>query len=399
MSDIKDPLGSIFDRAMKNQVIFKNKNALRSEYIPNELHFRDDQITRIGQILSPILNRDKPSNLLIYGKTGTGKTVVTRYVLNRLIERTKKTAMDVKVGYVNTRVASTEYRVLTELAHSIGIILPFTGLSISEAFHRITEHIKATQTKAIFALDEIDFLVKLSGDNLLYELTRANESMPQTSFITLIGISNDLKFKDNLDARVLSSLNEEETVFSPYTVDELKAILLERVNIAFNTDVVTEAAINLCAGMAGSEHGDARRAVDLLRVAGELAEREGAGEVRDEHVRQAAQSIERDRIFEGIQSLPIHGKLTLLAVSRGREPENTGHIYARYIALAKQLGLEPLTQRRISGLLSELDLLGLISAPVISQGRMGRSKKISLAIQTDVLKAALTEDETLKPLF
>jgi cell division control protein 6 len=394
-----DSLDDIFERAISGQTLFVNRNALRNEFIPDQIHFRDDQIKSIGQILSPILSGHKPSNLLIYGKTGTGKTVVTKYVLSRLIDKSQKRDSSVKTAYVNTRIASTEYRVLSELASSLGVSLPFTGLSLSEAFNRIIIKIRETSQKAVFILDEIDFLAKSSGDNLLYEFTRANENLSNNTFVTLVGISNDLKFKEALDPRVLSSLNEEEIVFSPYTVDELIAILRERIEMAFLPNHVNDAAINLCAGMAASEHGDARRAVDLLRVAGELAEREGATAVSDSHVREASKSIERDRVLEAIQSLPIHGKLALLTISFFNETENTGHVYAKYCEITKQLGLEPLTQRRVSGLLSELDLLGLVSAPVISKGRMGRSKKIKLEIPQQVVKASLKDDETVKALL
>ena len=394
-----DPLNDIFERAISGRTLFINRNVLRNEFIPSQIHFRDNQIKGVAQILSPALTGHKPSSLLIYGKTGTGKTVVTKYVLNRMTERSKTTDTKVQAAYINTRIASTEYRILSELAASLGVILPFTGLSLSEAFRRITTKIREDSLKTIFILDEIDFLVKSSGDNLLYEFTRANENLTNNAFITLVGISNDLKFKESLDPRVLSSLNEEEIVFSPYSVDELKAILHERIEMAFIKEGVSEAAVNLCAGMAAGEHGDARRAVDLLRVAGELAERGGAEIVEDSHVREASKSIERDRILEAIQSLPIHGKLTLFAVSYFKEAENTGHVYAKYIDVTKQLGLEPLTQRRVSGLLSELDLLGLVSAPVVSKGRMGRSKKIKLEVPQQVVEASLKDDDAMKMLL
>jgi cell division control protein 6 len=394
-----DPLNDIFERAISGRTLFVNRNALRNEFIPSQIHFRDNQIKGVAQILSPALTGHKPSSLLIYGKTGTGKTVVTKYVLNRMAEKSKAMDTKVRTAYINTRIASTEYRILSELAASLGVTLPFTGLSLSEAFNRITTKIREDSLKTIFILDEIDFLVKSSGDNLLYEFTRANESLTDNAFITLVGISNDLRFKESLDPRVLSSLNEEEIVFSPYSVDELKAILHERIEMAFIKEGVSEAAVNLCAGMAAGEHGDARRAVDLLRVAGELAERGGDEIVEDFHVREASKSIERDRVLEAIQSLPIHGKLTLFAVSYFKEAENTGHVYTKYIDVAKQLGLEPLTQRRVSGLLSELDLLGLVSAPVVSKGRMGRSKKIKLEVPQQVVEASLKDDDAMKMLL
>jgi len=143
--------------------------------------------------------------------------------------------------------------------------------------------------------------------------------------------------------------------------------------------------------MAGLEHGDARRAVDLLRVAGEVAEREGAALVDEKHVRIAEKKIEQDKVSETLRKLPIHEKLVVCSVMMSGKG-STGDVFDNYKALSKKLGLEPVTQRRIGMIISELDMQGLISAPVISQGRYGRTKKISLAIQPSVVKDVFKED-------
>lgn len=394
-----DVLDEIFSRTLQKSNIFKDRNVLRNEYIPPRIRFRDTQMRSIAQITSPILLKNKPSNLLIYGKTGTGKTVVTRYTLNKLKEKTIEQKINFALCYINARTASTEYRVLVELASSIGLQLPFTGLSISEAFSRIIKTINEKDLMVILVIDEVDFLVHNYDTNLLYELTRLNENLKSTSFISFIGISNDLKFKETLDPRILSSLNEEEIMFSPYSIEELQQILTERAQLAFNSNAISQSAINLCAALAGSEHGDARRAVDLLRVAAELAEREGAEQIQDIHIKLATKSIEQDRVFEAARSLPFHAKITLYTISKGQEWPSTGSIYMQYSQTCKQLGVEPLTQRRISSILSELDTFGLVSAPVISQGRLGRSKKIKLNVPVDTVLQALKEDDVIKELL
>jgi len=349
----------------------------------------------VAQVLAPILRGSKPSNLLLYGKTGTGKTAVTNYVLSKL--KAESNTSDLVLAYVNTRLADGEYRTLADFAKSLDLRkekqIPLTGLAIGEVVDRISDNIRTNKKKVVLVLDEIDYLVKLFGDDILYAFTRSGEKLAP-GFLSLVGISNDLKFKEGLDPRVLSSLSEEELVFPPYTVDELREILTERAKMAFRPSVASPAAINMCAAMAGSEHGDARRAIDLLRIAGEVAEREGLMEIDESCIRKASDKMEHDRVDEAIRSLPVQNKAILLAVSMFNGGTNTGELYVAYSNLCKKIGIETLTQRRLSGILGDLDLLGLVEASVVSKGRRGRTKKIQLLIGKDRLEKTFSEDTT-----
>lgn len=393
-------IDEIFRRAKEGKALFMDRSALSPDYIPQKLPFRDGQIKSIAQVLAPILHGTKPSNLLLYGKTGTGKTAVVRYVLSRL---KKETGTEILVtAYVNTRLANTEYRTLAEFARFLNLPterqIPFTGLSIGEVVDRIFTEIKSKGSKVILVMDEIDYLVKTFGDEILYEFTRSSDRLTP-GLLSIVGISNDLRFKEGLDPRVLSSLNEEELVFPPYTVDELREILKERAGVALKPSAVSESAINLCAAIAGSEHGDARRAVDLLRIAGEVAEREGLKQIDDACMKRASDKMEHDRVEEGIRSLPVQNKAILLAVSKFDAGTNTGELYLAYTSLCKKSGLETLTQRRVSGILAELDLMGLVEASVVSKGRRGRTKRIRLLIRSDTLAKTLAEDTTFTGLL
>lgn len=388
-------IDEIFRRAKEGKALFTDRNALSPEYVPQSLPFRDSQTKAVAEVLAPVLHGSRPSNLLLYGKTGTGKTAVARYVLSKLEKEADR--RNLIVAYVNTRLANTEYRALAEFAKFLdlpeGEQIPFTGLSTGEVVERAFKQIQSKADHVVLVMDEIDYLVKTFGDGTLYEFTRSSERLTP-GFLSLVGISNDLKFKEGLDPRVLSSLSEEELVFPPYTVDELREILTERAKVAFRPSVASVAAINLCAAMAGSEHGDARRAIDLLRIAGEVAEREGLKEIDDSCIRRASDKMEHDRVEEALRSLPVQNKAILLAVSRFRGGTNTGELYLGYSNLCRKTGIETLTQRRMSGILAELDLLGLIEASVVSKGRRGRTKKIQLLIGNDTLRKTLSEDTT-----
>jgi len=394
-------LEAVFDNFLRGSAIFKNREVLRHDYMPTSLPHREDHIRYLGEVLAPALRGSLCSNALIYGKTGTGKTAVVKYVLSKLVQKADELGSSLKVCFVNCRVAGTEYRVFSALCSTLGVKVPFTGLAVGEVFDRFRAGLDSKSALLIAALDEIDSLVRNRGDNLLYELTRINGAL-NSSKVTILGVSNDLRFKEMLDPRVLSTLSEEEIVFRPYNADELQDILQARVDIGFQANVLTEGAIRLCAALAAAEHGDARRALDLLRVAGELAERRGDAFISEDHVRRAQKRIEHDRVVEALKSLPAHSKLVLLSVylfNRSNIDRSiTGDIYNLYCEICQEFGIGPLTQRRVSGLINELDVIGLLNSRVISLGRYGRTKKTSLGIPYRIVKEVFLEDERFKSM-
>jgi cell division control protein 6 len=395
-------LDELFERAVKATHVFRNKDVLRHDYIPESLPHREEQIRSFGEIVAPVLKSERCSNIFIYGKTGTGKTAVVKYVLSKLFDKAQSFNVPFRVCYVNCRLAGTEYRILASICNALNVKVPFTGLAVGEIFDRFKISLDTRVSLLIVVLDEIDELVKTKGDMLLYELTRMNESLSKSK-VSLVGISNDLRFKELLDPRVLSSLSEEEIVFRPYNAAELYDILSERCIIAFSEQAISDGALSLCAALAAAEHGDARRALDMLRVAGELAEREAALRITDEHIRSAEKRIEHDRVIDAMKNLTPHSKLVLASVYLlNKESINsaiTGDIYEVYQELCELTTYTALTQRRVSGLISELDIIGLLNSRIVSMGRYGRTKKIKLSVSRGLVAKVFSEDETFRCLI
>jgi len=389
VSEGQESIG-LFKKYLTGNNIFKNREVLRHSYRPQILPHRHPQIDQVASILAPALKNETPSNIVIYGKTGTGKTAVVRYVGSELENASSQMGTSCRVVHLNCEIIDTQYRVLAQISKSLSgedeiasdktrTIIPMTGWPTDQVYQELKNQLETTGGVLVIVLDEIDKLVKKSGDETLYNLTRINTDLKKSK-VSTIGISNDLSFKDFLDPRVLSSLSEEELVFPPYNAPQLCDILQQRAEIAFLEGVLEEGVIPLCAALAAQEHGDARRALDLLRVSGEIADREESEKVGEKHVKQAQAKIETDSMVECIATLPTQSKIVLYSMllldHMGQNIFTSGEVSRIYQEIAPVMDLDILTHRRITDLISELNMLGVINTRVVSRGRYGRTKEM-----------------------
>jgi len=385
---VQQTLGDIFSGyVQKNKGLFVDRNTLSHDYIPELAVHRETQTKHLAGILAPALSGAKVSNVFLYGKTGTGKTLVARQVTSEL----ERTSGAIKVMYINCkmkRVSDTEYRLFAELARGLGRAVPPTGLPTDHVYRTFFNALDSRKWYVVLVLDEIDALVKKIGDDVLYNLSRANQDLKMAK-ISIIGISNNISFMDCLDPRVKSSLSEEEIIFPPYNATQLQDILKQRAELAFMPGALGPGVIEKCAALAAQEHGDARKALDLLRVAAELAERANNSKITTIHVDMAEDKLDLDRISEVVRAQPKQSLAVLSAIVKltdaGHRNIQTGDIFSVYERAARRVGLKTLTQRRVSDLIAELDMLGVINAKVISKGRYGRTREIGLNLPEAVL--------------
>ncbi|MBS3108559.1 ORC1-type DNA replication protein [Candidatus Woesearchaeota archaeon] len=385
-------LTGFFENFLKQEPIFTNKKVLQSTYTPKTILHRDEQIDQLASILAPILRLERPSNVFVYGRPGSGKSLTIQHVCSNILRVAEKNKLEIKILYLNCKlkgVADTQYRLIANLAREFGIEVPVTGLPTDEIYKLFIKAIEKEKTLLIIILDEIDQLVKKIGDEILYNLTRINTELKNTE-ISLIGISNDLVFTNSIDPRVKSSLSEEELIFPPYNALQLQDILRQRAKIAFRNETIEEGVIEKCSAYAAREHGDARRALELLRVAGEISERKGKTNIKITDIDEAEEKIDKDTVIDIINTQPKQFKLVLYSITKihfssTNTPIFTGEIYDMYKEACFKVGLRPLTQRRVSDIIAEMDMLGIITTRVISKGRYGRTREICLAISDSII--------------
>lgn len=405
---VKDKENSIFSQHInRRKNLIKDKSVLQSTYLPEELPHRKEQIDNIASILSIGFNGEKPSNIMVYGLTGTGKTAVISYI-GKEIKKEDPKQKQIFYIYVNCEIVDTSYGILYNIASQfiddIENKIPFTGWSFEKLYEELCKYIKSYNRIFIIVLDEIDHLISKKGDEIFYYLSKINEHLVDSdSKVSIIGISNNIKFLELLEPKARSRLGGESIVFSPYQREELENILRQRTVGVFEEGVLNESVITYCATLAARNSGDARMAIDLLRTATDIAERNGDSEITEAHVRSAKNSIEINIIKEAINTLTPQSKIILMSIIKndkmGNEKMRTGEVYNTYKSIATCLGMPVLTQKRVTELISELDMAGIINANVKSFGKNGgRTKEITLELQPKIIQD-FESDPLFKPLI
>lgn len=350
--------------------IFADKELLEINHLPEDGRIvgRDDEIRSLANALNPALFGQAPSNVLLYGKTGTGKSLCAKHVTRQLVVEAARNNITVGKAYVDCAQDTTETQTVQTIASTLntgatGISVPDKGISTSTYYKRLWRILDAEYDVAIVLLDEID---KLEDDAILMQLSRAGEAEKlDRCKLGTIGISNKIKYKDRMDERVKSSLCEREFVFPPYDATQLRSIMEARDD-AFEEGVLEDGTIPLAAAYAAQEHGDARKAIDILRYAGELAQTENDATVREKYVEQARNRAENDRFRELVRGATPHSKRVLRALAEltidhaVERAFRTSRIYTVYERICTREDSDPLSVRRIRDLLREHAFLDVI---------------------------------------
>ncbi|EEZ93067.1 MAG: orc1/cdc6 family replication initiation protein [Candidatus Parvarchaeum acidiphilum ARMAN-4] len=388
-----DPI-AIFNEFLTSKRIFKNKDVLSSSFVPEGIMHRNNEIATLSRIMAPSLLFEGISNVLVYGFSGTGKSLVTKFVAKKLASSAEEKKANVLPVYINCRLENnnTEYRLIANLCAVFNINVPESGLSVNSLYKRLVKTIDAESTYLILVLDEIEKLIQHAGDGVLYSLLRLNESLKHAK-IAIIGISNNIDLKASLDQRVRSSLNPVEIIFRPYNADEIFDILLNRSKDAFYDNALNEGVLRKCAAMVAQEHGDIRKALDLLKVAGERTQQLGKSIITEEELDTAAESLEQN-ITEGmIKSMTRQSKcilLSIISVARTKRMGKvySGEVYDAYLKLSDKFGLKSLTFRRVSDLIADMDYNSLVMSRIKSHGRYGRTRELNIAFSPSIINKA-----------
>lgn len=387
-----------FDR---DNTIYKNRDALLEEYTPHNLVGRDNELEEYHAALQPIVNGEAPSNIFLYGKSGVGKTAATRFLVSQLqtdIERYDDVSLE--VIEVNCDGLNSSYQVAVKLVNTLRDAseqISNTGYPQAQVYSFLWEELDKHHGTVLIVLDEVDHI---NDNSILYQIPRARSNgYLENAKIGIIGISNDLSFRDSLSAKVRSSLCEKEVSFPPYDATELRQVLLQRKEVAFHEGTLDEEVIPLCAAYGAKDAGDARQALDLLLEAGDIARQREADQVTRDHVQEARRKLERDRIVEGVADLTEHARLILYTIAtleaEGETPVRSRDIRPRYEQLCTHTDREALTSRRMRDHIADLAMLGVVSSTEKNEGMSG-GKYREHTLKQDLQLVVTALEETIE---
>jgi len=384
---------------------FTNREALLDDYTPDTLVGRDHEIDEYHEALEPVIYGEQPNNVFLYGKAGVGKTAATKYLLRNLEQDADQYPdLTLSTAYINCDGFETSYRVGVALVNALRdpeAHIPESGYSKSEVYAKLWKDLDDRGGIILIVLDEVDH-INQGEDSILYQLSRARENENlHDARVGVIGISNDLTFRERLSPKVRSSLCERTISFPHYDARELREVLEQRADVAFKPDALKDDVIPKCAALGAQASGDARHALDLLLTAGDIARGAGEGVVKEKHVEQALERVERKEIEEGISDLNDHERYILYALAtlaaENETPVRSREIYPRYKEVCSLAAREPHTGRWLRDHLDELGMLGILSVTEKNEGLAG-GKYREYDLQQDLGLVVTALEETIGSL-
>lgn len=387
----------------KRRSITVNPDFLDDEKLPEEertavlneifnKNIREKQLSRIISHLSPVFDGAHPHSALIYGPTGSGKSVSLIHVLSSFMRVSKRRSIHFCYRYIDLTSPKSNFAALNEVAIALdgenrryrkGIPIDFMQAKIIKALSNYEGFVT-------LLIDEVDNIQP--NPDLFFTFLAKTLPRRVPCRLILILLTNRLDWEKALDPRILSFLKKSDIIFEPYDALDLLEILKLRADKALKKERVDEAALKKVAAYASRETGDARKAVELLAKAVEVAEK-SSGRLTAKEVDIAEEFLEVDKSLELIKALATQQRIALQGCyslfRNGKKKISTGQAYEVYKNYCCRIGFRPIAQRRFCDIISFLDLYGLIDARVVSRGRYGKTREIRGSLPEQVIEALL----------
>jgi len=389
-------MGSIIEDELFSSSVIKDLHVLDFDYVPSELPHRTEPLKKLAQMFKPVFV-NIGQNAFICGPVGTGKTAMTKYFCQSLVQIARKQGKILEYVHINCRKRSSDAMVLLGILNHFDPRFPDRGFSVQEMLEILRTHLQRKESQLLLVLDEVDALVKKGKSNLIYNLTRFNDETTKTGNTVSVIMISQKDVLNELEAAALSTFKRSNTIIlEKYTRDELYDIIRQRVQLAFHANTVLTESVELIADIA-SEYGDARFSIELLWKAGMYADEKHVKQVIPEHVRAAKAETYSVVTETKLKNLEKHQLLTLLSIAKRLQNENiayanTGEVEKTYAITCEEYAEDARAHTMFWNYLKEIEQAGFIRVKPSGKGQVGNSQYISLPdIPAEVLRNKLEE--------
>jgi cell division control protein 6 len=375
-------MSNIIEDELLSSSVIKNPNILDFDYVPDDLIHRDEQLRFLAQMFKPLLS-EVSQNAVIKGPVGTGKTAIAKKFCMSLRNLARKQGKTIEYVHVNCRKRSSDTMALLGVLNYFDPRFPDRGFSFEEMLQILRKNLQRKNAQLLLVLDEADALIKKSGSNLIYNLTRFSDenSISRTPVSLLLISQKDVL--QMLEPAALSTFKRSNVLsLNKYTRDELFDIIKQRVDLAFHNATVNDGCVDLIADIS-SEWGDARFAIELLWKAGIAADHQHVQMVTPEHVRAAKAETYSVITVSKLKNLNRHQLYTLYAVAKRLQKENsayvkTGEAEKTYAVTCEEFKDKPRSHTMFWNYLKEVENAGFINIKPSGRGQLGTTQLISL---------------------
>jgi cell division control protein 6 len=392
-------MDELLEKELRKPTLIKNPRVLDLKYIPKKLLHREEEQKMLIQYFKPVIEKpgEYSQRVSIIGAIGSGKTAIALKFGEMVKVYSTQKNLNLEYVHVNCRRARSAFLTLLEIVRKFNPHIPVRGFSPEEILKMLTEILNRKRLYLIVTLDEIDFVVRKDGPDLLYDLTRlTDDEIDMKERVSIITIVRDIAFRTMLDESTLSTLRQNTIFLEPYTEDQLRDIIADRVKEAFYEDAVSIEAADLIADIA-SKNGDARYAIELLERAGMHADHRRSLKVLPEHVRHANASIHPVIRQEIVKDLTTQQKLILLAISiklktTQKAYTTMGEVEEVYKRLCEEFTFPVRSHTQLWEYLQYLQNCDVITTKISSKGQRGQTTLIGLPdVSAEKIENAIRE--------
>ena len=366
----------------EKEKIFKNRSLLDPSAGVQEIVGREKQAEELVRYIIAYKKNYIVPFLSIFGRSGSGKSTLVKFVCETFRD-------EIAFCFVNLRSVKTIFGSVNLILGELGVDGIKSAQGINAALEKIEQAIETTVEKKklfLLVLDEFDMLFldkRTQPSDFIYKLALLQENLKKKNFLTcIITISNNVLADHNIADKVRSRIGSSEIFFEPYTKDDIIKILSHRVSDSLVEESIDESTLEYCAEQSSLGHGDARRAIDLLRVSAELVADEGERKILQKHVDAAMDKLQKERVTTALAAASYHQRVICFCMARltyilEKDWHSTSVIFSQYQKFIPDK-VRPLAYRRVSELLIDLENTGIVKYNTSSHGRYGRDTQFTL---------------------